>query len=154
MCGASGVLRSKMMPPSVAMRTYEAHQAFYDKLQDEVARASGSARIEPDDALAALTVSTRLTSIGKRFSARAILISGCQDNQSSYDGAHNGALIWYRLPRQARFMRSSSKWLPAMSDGSSLFATISPWGFLPNGMCLNMLPMTNSIRSAPRLTRS
>ena len=100
--GASGVLRSKMMPPSVAMRTYEAHQAFYDKLQAEVARASGSARIEPDDALAALTVSTRLTSIGKRFSARAILISGCQDNQSSYDGAHNGAFteqmlkVWNR----------------------------------------------------------
>jgi hypothetical protein len=100
--GATGVLRSKMMPPSVAMRTYEAHQAFYDKLQAEVAKVGGGARIEPDDALAALTVSQRLTSIGKRFSARAILISGCQDNQSSYDGAHNGAFterllkVWNR----------------------------------------------------------
>jgi hypothetical protein len=100
--GAPNVLRSKMMPPSVAMRTYEAHRAFYDKLQAEVAKDSGSARIEPDDALAALTVSHRLTSIGKRFSARAILISGCQDNQSSYDGAHNGAFteqmlkVWNR----------------------------------------------------------
>ena len=32
-------LRSKMMPPSVGMRTYEAHKAFYDKLQMDVAKA-------------------------------------------------------------------------------------------------------------------
>ena len=52
--------------------------------------------------LATLTVSTRLTKIAKRFKPRAILISGCQDNQSSYDGAHNGAFtarlltVWNR----------------------------------------------------------
>jgi metacaspase-1 len=95
-------MRSKMMPPSVGMRTYEAHKKFYDKLQTDVAKAVGDAKIEPDEALASLVVSTRLTAIGKRFSSRVILISGCQDNQSSYDGAHNGAFterlltVWNR----------------------------------------------------------
>ena len=95
-------LRSKMMPPSVAMRTYEAHKAFYDKLQDDVAKAEGGTVVDPDEALAGVAVSTRLTKIAKRFKARAILISGCQDNQSSYDGQHNGAVtgrlltVWNR----------------------------------------------------------
>ena len=95
-------LRSKMMPPSVGMRTYEAHKAFYDKLQRDVAKAEGGAVVDPDEALAGVAVSTRLTKIAKRFKARAILISGCQDNQSSYDGQHNGAFtgrlltVWNR----------------------------------------------------------
>ena len=95
-------MRSKMMPPSVAMRTYEAHKDFYDKLQSSVAQAEGEVRAEPDEVLATLTVSTRLTKIAQRFKARAILISGCQDNQSSYDGQHNGAFtarlltVWNR----------------------------------------------------------
>ena len=68
-------LRSKMMPPSVAMRTYEAHKAFYDKLQMDVAKAEGGPddKAEPDEVLATLTVSTRLTKIAKRFKPRAIL---------------------------------------------------------------------------------
>src|SRR5262245_21603488 len=33
--------RSKMMPPSVAARTYDEHKAFYDKLQRDVAAATG-----------------------------------------------------------------------------------------------------------------
>ena len=95
-------MRSKMMPPSVGMRTYEAHKKFYDKLQMDVAKTVGNAKLEPDEALASLVVSTRLTAIGKRFTSRVILISGCQDNQSSYDGAHNGAFterlltVWNR----------------------------------------------------------
>ena len=95
-------LRSKMMPPSVAMRTYEAHKAFYDKLQEDLAKAEGGTVVDPDEALAGVAVSTRLTKIAKRFKARAILISGCQDNQSSYDGQHNGAFpgrlltVWNR----------------------------------------------------------
>ena len=99
---AAPELRSKMMPPSVAMRTYEAHKAFYDKLQMDVAKANAGVTVDPDEALAAVAVSTRLTKIAKRFKARAILISGCQDNQSSYDGAHNGAFtgrlltVWNR----------------------------------------------------------
>jgi len=89
--------RSKMMPPTVALRTYEAHKSFYDKLQRDVAKASGDTRIEPDEALAALAASPRLTAIGKRFKARAILISGCQDNQTSLDGEHNGLFTAHLL---------------------------------------------------------
>ena len=33
----------------------------------------------------------RLTEIAKRFKPGGALISGCQDNQSIYDGDHNGA---------------------------------------------------------------
>jgi hypothetical protein len=84
-------MRSKMMPPSVALRTYEAHKAFYDKLQRDVAKASADVVVDPDEALTGVAVSTRLTKLAKRFKPRAILISGCQDNQSSYDGQHNGA---------------------------------------------------------------
>ena len=99
---AAHAARSKMMPPSVAMRTYEEHKAFYDKLQMDVAKANAGAVTDPDEALAGVAVSTRLTKIAKRFKARAVLISGCQDNQTSMDGDHNGAFtgrlltVWNR----------------------------------------------------------
>ena len=84
--------RSKMMPPAVASRTYAAHKTFYDKLQKDVAKHSKSAAsIDPDAALAALSVSGRLTGIAGTCKASVILISGCQDNQTSMDGEHNGA---------------------------------------------------------------
>lgn len=83
--------RSRMMPPAIARRTYRDHQAFYDKLQREVARASGGRPVEPDAALAQLAVSPRLTALAARLKAAVILVSGCQDNQSSLDGEHNGA---------------------------------------------------------------
>lgn len=84
--------RSKMMPLAVGMRTYRAHQAFYDKLQKDVAAASDkSTEPDPDAALAQLAVSPRLTAIAKKFRPAVLLISGCQDNQTSMDGEHNGA---------------------------------------------------------------
>jgi metacaspase-1 len=84
--------RSKMMPPAVAMRTYREHQAFYDTLQRDVARASGKASTpDPHSALARIAVSRRLTAIANGAKASVILISGCQDNQTSMDGDHNGA---------------------------------------------------------------
>ena len=83
--------RSKMMPPAVAMRTYREHQAFYNKLQHDVAKAAGRAAEDPDSVLAQLAVSPRLTAIAKRFNPAVILISGCQDNQTSMDGEQNGA---------------------------------------------------------------
>lgn len=84
--------RSKMMPPAVAMRTYREHRAFYDKLQRDVEKASGKASTpNPDSALARVAVSRRLTAIANSCKASAILISGCQDNQTSMDGDHNGA---------------------------------------------------------------
>jgi hypothetical protein len=83
-----------MMPPGVAIRTYNAHQKFYDDLQKAVEKESrGAAAIDPDAALALAhaTVSNRLTAIAQVCKASVILISGCQDNQTSMDGDHNGA---------------------------------------------------------------
>jgi len=83
--------RPKLMPASVAMRTYREHQAFYDKLQLDVAKAAGKSTADPDTALATVAASGRLTAIVKDFKPAVVLISGCQDNQTSMDGDHNGA---------------------------------------------------------------
>jgi hypothetical protein len=90
----AGMGRSKMMPPSVAMRTYTTNKQFYDKLQHSLAEAAVETRAtDPDAALAQLhaNTSTRLTAIAGKTRAAVILISGCQDNQTSLDGDHNGA---------------------------------------------------------------
>jgi metacaspase-1 len=84
--------RSKMMPPAVGFRTYREHQAFYDKLQQDLASSSGKASTpNPDTALAQVAVSKRRIAIANACQASVILISGCQDNQTSMDGDHNGA---------------------------------------------------------------
>ena len=83
--------RPKLMPEAVAMRTYREHQAFYDKLQRDVAASAGGRVVDPDTALANVTVSGRLTGVVDKFKAACILVSGCQDNQTSMDGDHNGA---------------------------------------------------------------
>ena len=83
--------RPRLMPHSVALRTYRDHRGFYDKLQADLARAAGEAPVDPDEALANVAVSNRLTAIVDRFEPAVILISGCQDNQTSMDGANNGA---------------------------------------------------------------
>jgi len=59
-------VRPRMMPREVALRVYMDHEKFYDKLQQRSA--------------------TKRT----RMDATAILISGCQDNQTSADGDRNG----------------------------------------------------------------
>ena len=88
--------RAKLMPDAVATRVYGAHQAFYDKLQAEVAREAAAARkvVDPDAALAQVAVAgaaaTATTLVGA-FKPAVLLISGCQDNQTSMDGDHNGA---------------------------------------------------------------
>jgi hypothetical protein len=89
--GAVGGQRPKLMPEAVAMRTYREHQVFYDKLQRDIADAAGKRVVDPDTALANVAVSGRLTTIVKGFKPAVILISGCQDNQTSMDGDHNGA---------------------------------------------------------------
>ena len=83
--------RPRIMPRAVGLRVYAEHKAFYDKLQNEVAKAAGGRVEDPDTALANVTVSDRLTAIVKDFHPAVILISGCQDNQFSMDGNHNGA---------------------------------------------------------------
>jgi hypothetical protein len=89
---AAPTWRSKMMPPAVAMRTYREHQAFYDKLQIDVKEVAGDTlKADPDTMLGRVAVSSRLTAIVNDFKPSVILISGCQDNQTSMDGDHNGA---------------------------------------------------------------
>ena len=74
------------------MRTYREHKAFYDQLQRDVVKSAGKAALpDPDSVLAHIAVSPRLTAIAKQFKPAVILISGCQDNQTSRDGDHNGA---------------------------------------------------------------
>lgn len=84
-----------MMPPAVGLQVYRQHQAFYDRLQHDIERAAsrGRAPVDPDDALANVTttLNPRLETIAARCKASVILISGCQDNQTSMDGEHNGA---------------------------------------------------------------
>jgi hypothetical protein len=86
--------RPKLMPEAVGMRTYADNQAFYDQLQAGVAKAvsgAGGVGADPDAALAQVVASGRLTASVTKFNPSVILISGCQDNQTSMDGDHNGA---------------------------------------------------------------
>jgi metacaspase-1 len=59
-------VRPRMMPRDVALRVYMEHEKFYDNLQQRGA--------DPRT----------------RMRATAVLISGCQDNQTSADGDRNG----------------------------------------------------------------
>jgi metacaspase-1 len=86
--------RSKLMPASVARRVFVAHKAFYENLQREVLQASGNAVIDPDTALAQIAylgAAAQAVGLVGCFKPAVMLISGCQDNQTSMDGAHNGA---------------------------------------------------------------
>lgn len=90
-------MRSKLMPAAVQRRVYAEHKDFYDQLQVAVAKATGGAGkalVDPDAALAALTHSgaaAQAASLVGRIKPAVVLISGCQDNQTSLDGEHNGA---------------------------------------------------------------
>ena len=86
--------RYKLMPPAVCQRVYAAHQAFYDGLQKDVAAASAKAAIDPDAALTQVAISVpaaQALQVAGSFKPSVLLISGCQDNQTSMDGEHNGA---------------------------------------------------------------
>jgi hypothetical protein len=81
-----------MMPPDIADQTYQQNKAFYDKLQKAVAKEAGKGKL-PDAGtmLARVATDSRVARIVKKFKPSVILVSGCQDNQTSLDGAHNGA---------------------------------------------------------------
>lgn len=83
--------RARLMPAGVAIRVYEAHKAFYDKLQRDVAKAAGGQVTDPDAALSQVGAAGQASTVTGRFKPSVILISGCQDNQVSLDGDHNGA---------------------------------------------------------------
>jgi hypothetical protein len=84
-------MRPKAMPPAVAMRVYREHAAFYDKLQADVGKAAGRKIVDPDAALAQVGGAAAATALVGKFNPAVVLISGCQDNQTSMDGDHNGA---------------------------------------------------------------
>ena len=83
LAGASEV-RYRAMPREVALRTYRAHRAMYDRLQKAV-------KPNAEDSIRAST----------------ILISGCQDNQLSLDGDFNGLFTanLLRVWNEGRFSR-------------------------------------------------
>jgi metacaspase-1 len=86
--------RPRLMPAAVARRVYAEHQAFYDKLQADVATEAGKAFVDPDTALAAVAgqgAAAHAVALVGQFRPSVVLISGCQDNQTSMDGEHNGA---------------------------------------------------------------
>jgi hypothetical protein len=83
--------RPRMMPDSVGRRVYASHRAFYDKLQASVAAAAAKAYVDPDAALAHVGAAATAVALVGQFKPAVVLISGCQDNQTSMDGAHNGA---------------------------------------------------------------
>jgi metacaspase-1 len=83
--------RVKLMPDAVALRVYNKHQAFYDKLQADVVKAAGKVVVDPDQALALVGAAAQATAVVGTFKPAVVLISGCQDNQTSMDGEHNGA---------------------------------------------------------------
>ncbi len=90
--------RSKLMPPAVGQRVYAAHKLMYDRLQADVALRAAAARkaapADPDEALAQVAVTgaaAQAQVLVGRFKPAVLLISGCQDNQTSMDGEHNGA---------------------------------------------------------------
>jgi metacaspase-1 len=106
--GVAAAPRPRLMPPTVGLRVYAQHQAFYDKLQADVAKAAGGKPVDPDAALAqvALTGSAATaTALVGSFKPAVLLISGCQDNQTSMDGDHNGAFTeqLLRVWNQGRF---------------------------------------------------
>ncbi|MDM0085724.1 caspase family protein [Variovorax sp. J31P179] len=94
--------RARLMPAGVANRVYQAHQAFYDKLQSDVAKAAGGRVIDPDAALSQVGTAGQAATVIGEFKPAVVLISGCQDNQVSLDGDHNGAFteqllkVWNR----------------------------------------------------------
>ena len=83
--------RSKAMPDVVARRVYDAHHGFYDQLQKAVVKAAGRRIVDPDAALSQVGAVGQAAAVVGQFAAAVILISGCQDNQTSLDGEHNGA---------------------------------------------------------------
>ena len=89
---APGSPQPRAMPPAKAAEVYRDHKDFYDGLQRGVVQARQSgANIDPDAALAHVATPTRITDEHATCEAAVLLISGCQDKQTSMDGAKNGA---------------------------------------------------------------
>jgi metacaspase-1 len=137
--------RSKMMPPAVAMRTYRDHQPFYDKLQRDIAAIAGTSPVtDADAALAALAFRPRLTTLAARCKASVILISGCQDNQTSMDGDHNGAFTeqLLRVWRHGAYKGNYAKFHAAIKAGMEATQTPNFFTLGPVSRFVSQIPFT------------
>ena len=114
---------ARMMPADIARRVYLKHKEQYDRLQRAVAKAAGGE--SPDAALARVAVSQRLTRVAGKCKASVILISGCQDNQTSLDGTNNGAFteqllkVWNKGAFTDNYTRFHARILGAMPASQS-----------------------------------
>lgn len=130
--------RAKLMPAAVAMRVYREHHAFYDKLQLDVARAAGHVAMDPDAALAQVGAAAQATALVGKFNPAVVLISGCQDNQTSLDGDHNGAFteqllkVWSRGAFKGNYSQFHARIRGAMpaSQSPNLFVLGNAAAFL------------------------
>ena len=82
-------VRFRNMPPDVALRTYRANKAFYDPILTDKS----------------------LKKAANSVKASVLLISGCQDNQLSADGAFNGLFTgtMLRVWNEGKFKKDYSK---------------------------------------------
>jgi hypothetical protein len=129
--------RPRMMPRAVAEKTYAEHKAFYDRLQAAAARAGRGKLVEPDAALAQVSISDRVSTVVKSFNPAVILISGCQDNQTSMDGNRNGAFterllaVWDRGTFTGNYTRFHSVirsgMLPTQTPNLFTLGTAAPF---------------------------
>jgi hypothetical protein len=136
--------RSKMMPPQVADATYRQNKKFYDSIQKAVSKSAGGAVPDPDTMLALVGTDPRVTRIVKNFKPSVILISGCQDNQTSLDGANNGAFTGQLLKvwKKGAFKGDHVKFHAEIVSGlpSSQTPNLFPLG--PAGTFLKQRPFT------------
>ncbi|MDM7941325.1 MAG: caspase family protein [Hydrogenophaga sp.] len=134
--------RPRILPPAVGLRVYAAHKAFYDQLQTAVAQQAGARVSDPDTALANVAVSTRLTGIVKDFKPSLILISGCQDNQFSMDGDHNGAFTeqLLRIWNNGAFKGSYASWHARIRAGLPPSQSPNLFTLGPSGAFLKQQP--------------
>lgn len=137
-------MRSKMMPPDIAEQTYRQNRAFYDGLQKAVAKTAGNEIPDPDTMLALVGTDPRVTRIVKNFKPSVILISGCQDNQTSLDGRRNGAFtgqllqVWKKGAFKGDHVRFHAEIVAGLP--SSQTPNLFPLG--PAGTFLKQRPFT------------
>ena len=159
----AGTARPKWMPRVIAEKTYEAHQRFYDQLQESVARAGRGKVMDPDTALAQVAVNPRLGAIVKDFNPAVILISGCQDNQTSLDGDRNGAFterllkVWNRGAFDSNYGRFHAVIKAGMppTQTPNLFALGSAASFLAQRpfQVDRAMPQRATVESAEKFVR-
>jgi hypothetical protein len=133
--------RPRMMPDAVGRRVYASHQAFYDKLQAGVAAEAAKAFVDPDAALAHVGAAASAVNLVGEFKPAVVLISGCQDNQTSMDGEHNGAFteamlkVWNHGTFKGDYTAFHAKIRAGMpaTQSPNLFVLGGAAGFLKQG---------------------